>query len=262
MLKLGPAKVTGMANQLGVTAKFDPPHASDVLGTGLVSVQDMAAAYSTFANQGVQITPRLLVRVERADGSLVEEFRPQPKPVLTAQQSSLVTYCLQQVVKDGTGKAAAFGPDLAGKTGTTQQNADAWFAGYAPKLTAAVWMGDPNGSKPMTSVHGQTVQGGNIPVQMWRAFMTVALQGTDPGTFVPPTDIKVGNDVNPELTTAIPPTTDPTQTTEPQRTTEPRRGRRRPPRTTPTTKPRVPTPSFPTLPKFPPRFPPTSAPGG
>ncbi len=181
MARLGPAKVIDMANQLGVQADI-PKVCSVVLGAGEVSVLDMAHAYSTFANNGLRKDPIVVTRVEKPDGSVIR-FDPVTKQVLTPDQAGRVTYSLQQVIAGGTGSAADFGRQAAGKTGTTQQNADSWFVGYTPKLTAAVWMGYPKGLIPMTDVHGVKVQGGNFPAEMWKKFMEAATAGFDTGTF-------------------------------------------------------------------------------
>ena len=85
-----------------------------------------------------------------------------------------VTYCLERVVRYGTGRAAQIVVDQAGKTGTTTNNKDAWFAGYTPRLTAVAWMGHVI-PREMDSVHGLTVQGGNFPAQIWRRFMAPAI---------------------------------------------------------------------------------------
>ena len=101
---------------------------------------------------------------------MVDDFAPDRAQVLTADQTAKVNYCLGRVVESGTGEAAKIGRPQAGKTGTTQNNADAWFVGYTPKLTAAVWMGRPNDNQPMGAVHGiEAVQGGTLPAQMWKA---------------------------------------------------------------------------------------------
>jgi penicillin-binding protein 1A len=179
----------------------------------------MATAYSTFANQGVRIDPRLVVRVERSDGSVLDDFAPQRTQVLTADQAAKVNYCLGRVVASGTGVAAQIGRPQAGKTGTTQHNADAWFVGYTPKLTAAVWMGRPEGNQPMGNVHGiAAVQGGTLPAEMWKLFMQNAVGNIDTGSFPnPSTDVNSGNDLNPELRTTLPPPT----TAPPETTTKP-----------------------------------------
>jgi penicillin-binding protein 1A len=113
----------------------------------------------------------------------VDRFTPDTKQVLTGIQAGRVTYALEQVIDGGTGKAASIGRPAAGKTGTTQNNNDAWFVGFTPKLTAAVWMGYPDKLQPMDDVHGLKVQGGNIPAEMWRKFMQAATADFDAGDF-------------------------------------------------------------------------------
>jgi penicillin-binding protein 1A len=223
MVELGAERVVDMAYDLGVsqTAAIAPQPAV-VLGSGEVSVLDMAAAYSTFANQGVRITPRLVVRVERADGTVLDDFAPSRAQVLTDDQAAKVNYALGRVVESGTGEAARIGRPQAGKTGTTTNNADAWFVGYTPRLTAAVWMGRPEGNESMGNVHGiEAVQGGTLPAEMWRRFMEVAVANIDTGAFpLPPIEeLESGTDMNPELRTTLPPpTTAPPPSTEPEKT--------------------------------------------
>jgi penicillin-binding protein 1A len=176
MARLGPQKVIDMAEQLGVSAKV-PPVCSAVLGSGEVSVLDMAASYSTFANQGTRRQPIAVTRVEFPDGR-VDRFTADAKQILTPDEAGRVRYSLQQVIQGGTGAAAGIGRPAAGKTGTTQNNADSWFVGFTPTLTTAVWMGFPQGQIPMTDVHGVQVQGGNFPAQMWKKYMTKAVAGT------------------------------------------------------------------------------------
>jgi membrane peptidoglycan carboxypeptidase len=221
MLRLGVDKVDDMAYDLGISQSADLPlQPAVVLGAGEVSVLDMASAYSTFANQGVRITPRTVVRVERADGTVVDDFAPQRAQVLTADQAAKVNYALGRVVESGPGEAAQIGRPQAGKTGTTQNNADAWFVGYTPKLTAAVWMGRPEGNASMGAVHGiEAVQGGTLPAQMWKRFMEVAVANIDTGSFppLPPSDVlEAGTDLNPQLRTTLPPPTTAPPATEPE----------------------------------------------
>jgi membrane peptidoglycan carboxypeptidase len=113
------------------------------------------------------------------------------------------------VVEDGTGQVAAFGGPAAGKTGTTQENKDAWFVGYTPLMTAAVWMGysqpGPDGLVPvMSDVHGRQVTGGSFPAEIWNKFMSRASEGIDLGSFPEPTEF-TGSVLNPEITTTLPP---------------------------------------------------------
>lgn len=236
MVRLGPPKVVETAKAMGVTAKIQP-YCALVLGGGEVSVLDMASGYSTLANQGIAKSPIVVTRVEFPDGT-VKRYTPKQNEVLTRTQAARVTYALQQVINGGTGKAAAFGRPAAGKTGTTQNNADAWFVGFTPKLTAAVWMGYPDSLKSMDNVHGIKVQGGTFPAEMWRKFMQAATANFDTGDFpvVDPKDIGAGQtlDLNygtsgvissstadgggAQTQTTRPQTTQP-QTTQPQTTT-------------------------------------------
>ncbi len=233
MLEVGPTDAARMANRLGVTADL-PQVPSLVLGTGEVSPLDMAAGYSTFANRGIRNEPTLIAKIEQVDetGSVrvIDQARPTGERVLTEQEADLVTYCLRQVVQSGTGTAADFGKPAAGKTGTTQDNKDAWFVGYTPKLTAAVWMGypdpDANGDVPtMHDVHGLPgVTGGSLPAQIWRKFMASATEGMDTGSFREPSSFP-GTELNTQLqvtTTAAPTTsTSSTSSSSTTETTEP-----------------------------------------
>ena len=202
MLEVGPGNVATLANQLGVAAEL-PVVPSLVLGSGDVSPLDMAAGYSTFANRGVQNDPILIAKIEQVDEDgqveVLEQAVPNGERVLTEEQADLVTYCLQEVVKGGTGASAGFGKPAAGKTGTTQDNKDAWFVGYTPKLTAAVWLGYadalPDGKVPTMDADSPVSQsrgldgvtGGTLPATIWRKFMAAASAGVDTGSFVRPT---------------------------------------------------------------------------
>jgi penicillin-binding protein 1A len=86
-----------------------------------------------------------------------------------------VTQILEDNVLEGTGVGAYFGRPAAGKTGTTDNHADAWFSGYTPQLETTVWVGYPQGEIPMENVHGSSVQGGTFPATIWRLFMEQAL---------------------------------------------------------------------------------------
>jgi penicillin-binding protein 1A len=117
-----------------------------VLGANNSSPLEMAEVYSTFMNQGVHKEPRLITRIERVDKKgnvgIVYEAQSTEKRVLGADQANLITHTLEQVIADGsTGWRADIGKPAAGKTGTTGDNKDAWFVGYTPGLTTAVWMG-------------------------------------------------------------------------------------------------------------------------
>lgn len=174
VVQVGPAKVVEMAHAMGITSPLRAVP-SIALGTQEVSVLEMAAAYATLANRGVRVEPTLVSEVRDAEGNLVERFTPERKRVLAGKQADIVNGVLRQVVERGTGRAAAFGRPVAGKTGTTQDFGDAWFVGYTPRLAAAVWMGYPEGqSRPMRSVHGRAVTGGSFPAIIFRRFMAAA----------------------------------------------------------------------------------------
>jgi membrane peptidoglycan carboxypeptidase len=177
--RIGADKLDAMAEQLGISPKEIPqPFPSQVLGTVEVSPLEMADAYSTFAADGVQHTPILITKVTKADGTnLALPVTPHQHQVLTSQQAAVETYVLQQVVAKGTGVAAGgVGSPIAGKTGTTEHSSDAWFIGYTPKLTTAVWMGYPDGNKSMDGFRGLgSVTGGTIPASLWHDYMAAAL---------------------------------------------------------------------------------------
>ncbi len=190
MVQILPSTVVEMANRLGVSAELPAVNAL-VLGSGEVSVLDMAAAYSTFANQGQKYEPILIERIENTAGEVICWYPVdgvcQPsegrvsEPVLDDNIARQVTFALQGVVDGGTGRAAAVpGVAVAGKTGTTQDAKDAWFVGYTCDMTAAVWMGYAGGPGepvlPMQNYRGfDEVSGGGFPAQLWSAFMTRAL---------------------------------------------------------------------------------------
>ena len=171
-MALGADKVVEVAKEAGITSDLEP-NASLVLGTEEVSVLELASAYSTFANRGVHVEPRTILEVRRGDGSVVEPERPAPtRRVLDREDADVVTHALRQVVERGSGTNAKFGKPVAGKTGTTQDFGDAWFVGYTPKLTTAVWMGFTEGNaKKMTRVRGIKVNGGSFPARIFRRYM-------------------------------------------------------------------------------------------
>ena len=183
---IGPGHLADMARQLGVRADLQP-NLSLVLGTPSVSVLDMAAAYGTLARRGDHVDPISILEVATADHRVLYRAHPVRTRVLAPRQADVVTSCLEQVVQSGTGTGAAFGKPLAGKTGTTEDFGDAWFIGYTPRLTAAVWMGYPQGAtaRRLVNVHGRPggVEGGSFPATIFRRFMQAVEEGRDDGDF-------------------------------------------------------------------------------
>jgi penicillin-binding protein 1A len=177
--QLGPERLASMANRLGVTAELDPVY-SLVLGAEGVSVLDMASAYSTFSRHGVRIDPYIIERIEDSDGNVVFDAAVDVprQQVIAPDVADTVTSVLTGVISRGTGKAASFGSPAAGKTGTTDNAEDAWFAGYTCDLTAVVWMGYEV-PREMTTSSGGQMSGGATPARMWRSFMSRATSDDD-----------------------------------------------------------------------------------
>ncbi|MGQ0744325.1 MAG: transglycosylase domain-containing protein [Acidimicrobiales bacterium] len=175
---VGPDKVVGVAKRLGVTNHLDP-HLSITLGSQGVTAVEMAAAYATLAADGNRRPPYLVERVTDASGRVLIEGRPEATRVLEARHARVANQVLSETVSRGTGRAAAVrGWTVAGKTGSTDNNADAWFVGYTPALSTAVWMGSPEGRVPMLNVGGvPRVYGGTFPARVFSAYMSEALAG-------------------------------------------------------------------------------------
>jgi penicillin-binding protein 1A len=258
--RLGAANLDSMAAALGIKSSELSGVLSEVLGTADVSPLEMAAAYATFANGGVYHSPLLITRVTTADGKVLPlPVQPQTRVVLTSDQATVLTYVLQQVVLGGTGSAAGdVGSPVAGKTGTTEKATDAWFIGYTPHLTTAVWMGYAAGSTTMDGFRGITnVSGGTVPAQLWHNYMADVL-ASDPQyggqfpiayyfgglTLSPPSPSGLEFPLGLGTTTTTSPpttttTTPATTTTVPSSTTRPATTTSRPPPTTTTLAPRT-----------------------
>jgi penicillin-binding protein 1A len=204
---VGPAKVVQLAHDMGVTSPLSP-NLSLTLGTNEVSVLDMASAFSTFANRGEHVDPVTILEVKTADGRVLERAKQVRTRVITQKVADTVTYCLQQVVAKGTGTGANIGRPVAGKTGTTEDYGDAWFVGYTPRLTTAVWMGFPEGNaRKMSNVRGRKVNGGSFPATIFKRFMTQAVADGDFGGSFPPAPAFSGRPVPVPSDTVIPTTT-------------------------------------------------------
>jgi penicillin-binding protein 1A len=184
---IGPEAVADMARKLGVNKSKLKPVVSLPLGTASVSVLEMADAYLTFANEGMQTEPRVIKKISVGESVIVDD-KPKRTRVLEREQANTVNFVLRQVVERGSGVRARLptGPAY-GKTGTTEDYRDARFIGYNRKLTTAVWMGYPAGqSEPLVNVHGWgRVSGGSLPAEIWRRFMSKA--APDRGEFPKPT---------------------------------------------------------------------------
>ena len=176
-IDVDPANVAAMAHRLGIQSPLKPVP-SIGLGTLGVSPLEMASAYATLAAGGVYSRPMPIRKVVLASGN-VDETARWGKPAQTRAIPDGVAYVVTKILEEnvlyGTGTRASFGRPAAGKTGTTDNHADAWFIGYTPNLAAAVWVGYPRGEIPMESVHGISVSGGSFPAEIWRRFMEPAV---------------------------------------------------------------------------------------
>ncbi len=191
-LDVTPEKVADVARRMGVRSQLDVKGAYvPAIGLGSVAVSplDLASAYATLAAGGVHAEPMAIRRVVLADGREDKDAGwgvPKRKRALSEGEAAIVTRILEQNMQSGTGTRAAFGRPAAGKTGTNEEHADAWFAGYTPELATTVWMGYTRAEIPMENVHGISVSGGSFPAEIWRLFMEPALEGTEPAAFSEP----------------------------------------------------------------------------
>jgi penicillin-binding protein 1A len=174
-LDVGVDRIIDVAYRMGITSELnaDPAIALGGLTYG-VSPLEMASAYATLGNGGLQIEPVIIQRIWDAGGNVIWEAQPRTNQALTPGVAYDVTRILAANIAAGTGTRADIGRPAAGKTGTTSDWTDAWFVGYTPNLSTAVWMGDPDAQVPMTNVHGIRVTGGSFPAIMWHKFMYAA----------------------------------------------------------------------------------------
>jgi penicillin-binding protein 1A len=187
-LDLGLQPIADLARRMGVRSRLRPVPSLG-LGANPVSPLDLACAYATLAAGGVYHAPSMITKVVFPDGRSAQPGTSSGTRVLDRTVAAAVTKVLAENVTAGTGTAAALpGRPVAGKTGTTDNWTDAWFAGYTPQLTTVSWVGYPATERPMTDVHGIQVVGGSFPAEIWHTFMSTALEGRpvlgfpDPGS--------------------------------------------------------------------------------
>jgi penicillin-binding protein 1A len=178
---VGPKEVAETAKMLGIRTKLDGIPSEGLGGLRLgVSPLEMASAYATLAAGGMYSEPKAIKRVEFPDGKSDELGKPKRKRVISDGVAHEATKILQKNMTSGTGTRGQIGCPAAGKTGTTDNYNDAWFAGYTPKLATATWMGYPNA---LVSMPG--VQGGSYPASIWGTYMQTA-KGDDCDDFPQP----------------------------------------------------------------------------
>jgi membrane peptidoglycan carboxypeptidase len=176
-LDVGPSNIAQAAHDMGITSDLSVVP-SITLGTSDVSPLEMASAYQTLANRGRHCQPFAVSRVEDVEGVLYRH-KAECHQVINPQIAAQVTSMLQGVVSlpGATGTAAAIGRPVAGKTGTTQEYSNAWFVGYTPQVSTAVWVGFPGDPDPLDRYFGTSVFGGSIAAPIWRTYMTQVMAG-------------------------------------------------------------------------------------
>jgi penicillin-binding protein 1A len=177
-LQVGPANVVAAAEDAGIADGMKAVPSVNLGGSDPgVTPLEMAAAYATFAAKGVYAEPYAIARIKDRDGRVVYTREPKTTTAYDKNEVGVLNAVLQRVVNEGTGRAAAIGRPLAGKTGTTSNYTNAWFIGYVPQLATAVWVGHVEGEVPMNDVHGRRVAGGTFPAQIFGTMMRAALAG-------------------------------------------------------------------------------------
>jgi penicillin-binding protein 1A len=184
---VGLDNVVKTAEDLGITTPVDPYPSTAIGGLGSgVSPLDMASAYSTFAGGGIHREPYSIESIDRnsyGESEMVYDHRIGGRRVLTGNQAAVETQVLRGVVEDGTATMfhdldEEIGRPSAGKTGTTDDFADAWYVGYTPRLCTSVWVGYAEGRRSLVGVHGiQEPNGETLPMDIWSDYMAEATAG-------------------------------------------------------------------------------------
>jgi penicillin-binding protein 1A len=176
---IGPQYAQDYVAKFGFDPKAHPAVLSMGLGSGAATPMQMASAFSVFANGGYRVSPYLIARITDARGSVLSEAQPQKaggeaERVIDARNAFVMTSMLRDVVAYGTAtKALSLGRrDIAGKTGTTNENVDAWFAGFTSQLVGVAWVGH---DQPKSLGANETGAAAALPI--WIAFMQKALKG-------------------------------------------------------------------------------------
>lgn len=191
--QVGTKNIIANAKKMGITtldAKDD--NLAMALGglTKGVTPLEMASAYGTFANKGVHVKPTAIVKILDRNGNVLEDASTLEKEetktrVMSEREAYEMTTMLEGVIDHGTGTAAAIGRPAAGKTGTTDDNKDAWFVGYTPDIVTAVWIGDDTGSHSLGEIYG-----GTIPAEIWKDYMSSATSDESGSDFSAPSGME------------------------------------------------------------------------
>lgn len=173
MKNFGPEALVDLSHKMGITSNI-PTVPSICLGAGEISLYEMMTVYSTFCNAGISTKPQYLMRIEDKDGNIIQNFTTEMKEVFNDNTAFKMCEIMKGPVSPG-GTAASlrayfkYPTDVAGKTGTTNKNTDAWFIGFTPQLLSGVWVGcdDPL----LRFLYTSTGQGGHAAMPVWGMFM-------------------------------------------------------------------------------------------
>ncbi len=182
--QVGYRKTIDFATRMGIRTKLSP-YPSLALGASEVTLWDMVSAYSILPNQGIRVDPHMVRRVLDREGKMLEEAHPKVQEVLRPDIAYLMSYALEGVTETGTGaQARVLNRPIAGKTGTTDDLADAWFVGFTPSLAVGVWVGfDQRKSL------GVDETGAHVALPIWIDFLQNALKGRPVEKFARPSTI-------------------------------------------------------------------------
>jgi penicillin-binding protein 1A len=171
-----PETVVRLAQAMGVRSRLEP-NLSLALGAADITLEEMTGAFSVLRAKGVYRKPYAIERIEAPDGKMVYSHSTEERTVLDQVTCDTMVRVMREVMRQGTGRAANFGIDAAGKTGTSDEHRDAWFVGFTPEVTTGVWVGNDDNSKM------SKVVGGTIPALIWRGYMAGLLAGREPHHF-------------------------------------------------------------------------------
>lgn len=167
---LGPKNVVDVAQRLGINSPLKPV-LSLPLGANEVNMLELTSAYGVLANNGIRVDPVSILRIEDRNGTVLYQHHSDAKRVFKAKYITALVNMMKGVVLRGTGRNANLPRPVAGKTGTTSDYRDAWFAGFVPQMVCVTWIGNDDNSPTERMV------GGWVPALMWKDFMKNALDG-------------------------------------------------------------------------------------
>jgi penicillin-binding protein 1A len=188
MQTLGMGEVIKVPRLLGITTPI-PEYLSVAIGAAEGTLLEMTSAYSAYPNQGVRLTPAMVLEVSDREGNILEQYRPEPHNALRADTAYILTELMHGVVEHGTGTAARdLDWPLGGKTGTTDDYTDAWFIGFDPDITIGVWIGYDQKKMIADKATGTTVA-----LPLWRDIMKTWVARRRKELPQPPEFVRPGN---------------------------------------------------------------------